>query len=368
MKELLSRKLISAVLSLFLILLGASLSCENGTDATTDNTNNESSPATATPHVIETEEVSPAIVTEVVETVPTKESTQVAETQTPRPQPPPTLMPTVESAHHIKVVPNSVKVRSGPGVNDAVVGYLYAGDLYPILETSTDGSWFKIELEDGTEGWIATSVVEVMETTAASDISDNGETSYFEGDPAEVFIGKEPFIGVGTEIMSDPDDVMAPFIPVDIGEVVSNGILYRYYYAEGVIPEDLYDPICPGNLTTVWYTFEAAGSGEISINFTVEVMTDGVAYPEWFSPFFGDEFADAVGNPTFEPPVYLVMCTDPENKHSHYSGIISETSDIGRNVRCSIIENQAGTLIEADTLQEFTDFSGPISVSCMFPE
>ncbi len=78
-----------------------------------------------------------------------------------------------------------------------------------------------------------------------------------------------------------------------------------------------------------------------------------------------DEYWDNAGNPTFEPPVYITMCTDPVNYHSHSLFIDSETLDLNRQVDCSIVVIQNGKKLESDG---FDDFSGPISAFCLFDD
>ena len=53
-------------------------------------------------------------------------------------------------------------VRSDPDVNSQVVGYAYHEEEFDVLETNADETWYKIRLENGTEGWIGSSRVKVL--------------------------------------------------------------------------------------------------------------------------------------------------------------------------------------------------------------
>jgi len=46
-----------------------------------------------------------------------------------------------------------LRVRQGPGTDYSVIGAVYAGESYPLLE-ELEG-WYKIEIEDGKMGWIS---------------------------------------------------------------------------------------------------------------------------------------------------------------------------------------------------------------------
>ena len=68
-----------------------------------------------------------------------------------KPQPAPETKPDVQATGTVKVV-DFLRVRSGPGTNYAVAGYLSNGDKVNILETKDSGSmtWGKLE-----QGWIS---------------------------------------------------------------------------------------------------------------------------------------------------------------------------------------------------------------------
>jgi hypothetical protein len=53
-------------------------------------------------------------------------------------------------------------VRSDPDVKSPIIGYTYHEEEYDVIETNADETWYKIRLEDGTEGWIGFSRVKVL--------------------------------------------------------------------------------------------------------------------------------------------------------------------------------------------------------------
>ncbi|MBZ0287224.1 MAG: SH3 domain-containing protein [Anaerolineae bacterium] len=83
-------------------------------------------------------------------------------TRMPTSTPPPitetptdTLTPT--SSVPMAQAVRSMSVRGGPGSSYPVVGTLEANDQLEITGISEDGSWYQVELSDGTPGWLASS-------------------------------------------------------------------------------------------------------------------------------------------------------------------------------------------------------------------
>ena len=64
-----------------------------------------------------------------------------------------------EAESYLRVIGQKVSVRSGPGANYREVAVADRGQVFQVLERGTNGYWFKIELEDGTSGWIVGDVV-----------------------------------------------------------------------------------------------------------------------------------------------------------------------------------------------------------------
>ncbi len=60
---------------------------------------------------------------------------------------------------YLRVIAQRTPVRSGPGNGYREVAYAERNQVYQVLERGTKDYWFKIELEDGTTGWILGDVV-----------------------------------------------------------------------------------------------------------------------------------------------------------------------------------------------------------------
>ena len=53
-----------------------------------------------------------------------------------------------------RVIVDSTVARSGPGATYRRVHIAHRGDTFPVRERATRGYWFRVELPDGTSGWI----------------------------------------------------------------------------------------------------------------------------------------------------------------------------------------------------------------------
>lgn len=62
----------------------------------------------------------------------------------------------------IRVSVTRANIRSGPGVENEVVGFVNDGQIFDVLEETESGDWLKIVLENGTEGWVGSQVVELI--------------------------------------------------------------------------------------------------------------------------------------------------------------------------------------------------------------
>jgi hypothetical protein len=90
----------------------------------------------------------------------TVQTTVPAGTQVPTTTSPP--MPTATSEPQVRVVPNAINVRAGPGTGFEILAHLYKDDTVRVLGRSDDGSWYLIAFSDGREGWVGASVVELI--------------------------------------------------------------------------------------------------------------------------------------------------------------------------------------------------------------
>jgi len=60
---------------------------------------------------------------------------------------------------YLRVIAQRASVHSGPGVGYREVAIATRDQVYEVLERGTDGYWFKVELDDGTSGWLIGDVV-----------------------------------------------------------------------------------------------------------------------------------------------------------------------------------------------------------------
>jgi opacity protein-like surface antigen len=67
---------------------------------------------------------------------------------------------TVASAEaYLRVIAQKASVHSGPGNGYREVAVANRNQVFEVLERGTNGYWFKVELDDGTSGWIVGDVV-----------------------------------------------------------------------------------------------------------------------------------------------------------------------------------------------------------------
>lgn len=77
-----------------------------------------------------------------------------------------TPAPTPGSEIRARVIYSSVNVRNGPGLDFFAFRFLYEDDVITILATTEGQTWYNVILDDGTRGWVAASVVELLDPAA----------------------------------------------------------------------------------------------------------------------------------------------------------------------------------------------------------
>jgi hypothetical protein len=70
-----------------------------------------------------------------------------------------------ESEPYARVIVEHATVRAGPGVGFRRVYLAERGEVFPVLSRATQGYWFRIELPDSTQGWVAGDAVHPHELT-----------------------------------------------------------------------------------------------------------------------------------------------------------------------------------------------------------
>ena len=77
---------------------------------------------------------------------------------------------TVAADAYLRVIAQKAPVHSGPGPSYREVYIADRGQVFTVLERGTRDYWFKIELEDGTSGWILGDLVFPFEVGPETDI------------------------------------------------------------------------------------------------------------------------------------------------------------------------------------------------------
>lgn len=97
------------------------------------------------------------------------ETIQLAAANNPSPTPAPTATsaPTALPSVTVGVVTSgqNVNLRGGPGTNFELLDSVVPGTQVTLLDTSADGQWHNVRLEDGTEGWMFSNLLETGEAT-----------------------------------------------------------------------------------------------------------------------------------------------------------------------------------------------------------
>lgn len=132
-------------------------------------------PAVETTEAITPQQEAPTIEPSLVQpTVPPPTETQIQPTateieatNTPMPSATPRL-PTVTPTQlpiitGVVDAQQRINVRQGPGTDNPVITTLEPGTEVRVLGRNSDGSWIRIQLEDGTEGWVSAELLEIQE-------------------------------------------------------------------------------------------------------------------------------------------------------------------------------------------------------------
>jgi uncharacterized protein YgiM (DUF1202 family) len=97
----------------------------------------------------------------------TEESEKGAVSPSPtRPTTTPTLRatapPTETAVARVKPISNAIFIRSGPGDGFEQIALFYEDETAEVVSTDEFGNWYEIRTEEGQEGWVAASVVELI--------------------------------------------------------------------------------------------------------------------------------------------------------------------------------------------------------------
>ena len=70
------------------------------------------------------------------------------------------MSPALPAARGIVVSEGRLNLRSAPDTAATIVRKLDPGTVVTILESSADGTWLRLQLDDGTAGWAAAEYVQ----------------------------------------------------------------------------------------------------------------------------------------------------------------------------------------------------------------
>ena len=72
---------------------------------------------------------------------------------------------------YLRVITQTAPVHTGPGTSYRKIYTASRGDVYPVTERGSETYWFKVELDDGTVGWIYGELVFPFEVVEDTDVS-----------------------------------------------------------------------------------------------------------------------------------------------------------------------------------------------------
>lgn len=82
------------------------------------------------------------------------------------PQPSPSPAPVEKMVEILSTPTGFLRVRSEPSTSGAELGQVEPGKTYKYVDTDTATGWFKIEYEDGKEGWISNDYAKIVENNS----------------------------------------------------------------------------------------------------------------------------------------------------------------------------------------------------------
>lgn len=90
---------------------------------------------------------------------------------------------------YVRVIAQRAPVHSGPGVSYREVYFAERGEVFAVLERGTRDYWFKVELEDGTSGWIVGDMVFPFEVAPSGE---DGVLTRMGGAIKDAILGPSP--------------------------------------------------------------------------------------------------------------------------------------------------------------------------------
>ena len=204
-----------------------------------------------------------------IEEAPAPETDTQAESENPTEGE--TAAQEAEGTATISTTNGRLRVRSGPGANYDIVAYLYNGDTVTVL--SIDGEWAKVRTEDGEEGYVSVSFLNMTddsESTEAAAVDENADDT----EPAEEETAEEEDQETTeTTVEEEDQETEAPAVEEEPQETAEEGATEeisaaasRYSVYAGAVFEDLSNVRAEMNEDGSYYYEDLTADGVTVVN------------------------------------------------------------------------------------------------------
>lgn len=203
-----------------------------------------------------------------IEEAPAPETDTQAESETPTEGE--TAAQEAEGTATISTTSGRLRVRSGPGANYDIVAYLYNGDTVTVL--SIDGEWAKVRTEDGEEGYVSVSFLNMTddtESTEAAAVDENADDT----EPAEETAEEEDQETTETTVEEESQKTEEPAVEEEPQETAEEGATEeisaaasRYSVYAGAVFEDLSNVRAEMNEDGSYYYEDLTADGVTVVN------------------------------------------------------------------------------------------------------
>lgn len=203
-----------------------------------------------------------------IEEAPAPETDTQAESENPTEGE--TAAQEAEGTATISTTSGRLRVRSGPGANYDIVAYLYNGDTVTVL--SIDGEWAKVRTEDGEEGYVSVSFLDMTddtESTEAAAVDENADDT----EPAEETAEEEDQETTETTVEEESQETEEPAVEEEPQETAEEGATEeisaaasRYSVYAGAVFEDLSNVRAEMNEDGSYYYEDLTADGVTVVN------------------------------------------------------------------------------------------------------
>lgn len=203
-----------------------------------------------------------------IEEAPAPETDTQAESENPTEGE--TAAQEAEGTATISTTSGRLRVRSGPGANYDIVAYLYNGDTVTVL--SIDGEWAKVRTEDGEEGYVSVSFLNMTddtESTEAAAVDENADDT----EPAEETAEEEDQETAETTVEEESQETEEPAVEEEPQETAEEGATEeisaaasRYSVYAGAVFEDLSNVRAEMNEDGSYYYEDLTADGVTVVN------------------------------------------------------------------------------------------------------